>query len=179
MGSWVGVCAQRRCIFLLPMRSQMQGRDQTIMDVNRRHLIGITAASAGVLALPSRVMAAQPISALGRDATQYGLRPGSLDDQTKILQRAIDEAARARAPLALPPGIYPTGQLRLPNGSKLVGVRGATRLVFVGGASMLTSEGADSVGLNSLVLDGGSIPLPTRRGLVHCQSGRDIPITDC
>src|ERR1700722_7923044 len=161
------------------MRSQTRGRDQTIMDVNRRHLIGITAAGAGTLAPSSRVMAAQPISVLGRDATQYGLRPGSPDDQTKILQHAIDEAARAQAPLALPPGVYRVGQLRLPNGSKLVGVRGATRLVFTGGPSMVTSEGSDSLGLHGLVLDGGGIPLPTRRGLVHCVSGRDIRITDC
>ena len=86
-------------------------------------------------------MAAQPTSALGRDATQYGVRPGSPDDQTKILQRAIDEAARAQAPLALPPGVYRVGTLRLQNGSQLVGVRGATRLVFGGGASMLTRRG--------------------------------------
>ena len=149
------------------------------MPLNRRHLFGIAATGAGALAMSRQAAAAQPISALGRDATQYGLRPGSLEDQTRILQRAIDDAARAQAPLALPPGIYRTGTLRLPNGSQLVGVRGATRLVFVGGASMLTSEGADGVGLNSLVLDGGSIPLPTRRGLVHCLSGRDIRITDC
>jgi uncharacterized secreted repeat protein (TIGR03808 family) len=149
------------------------------MPINRRHLVGLTAASAGALALSSRVMAAQPISLLGRDATQYGLRPGSPDDQTKILQRAIDEAARAQAPLAISPGVYRTGQLRLPNGSKLVGVRGATRLVFTGGSSMVTSGGSDSLGLDGLVLDGGSIPLPARRGLVHCLGGRSIHITDC
>jgi uncharacterized secreted repeat protein (TIGR03808 family) len=150
------------------------------MDVNRRHLIGAAAAGAGALAMsiePAR--AAQPVSALGRDATQYGLRPGSPDDQTKILQRAIDETARAQVPLVLPPGVYRTGMLRLQNGSQLVGVRAATRLVFNGGASMFTSEGAGSLGLNGLVLDGGGISLPTRRGLVHCLGGRDIRITDC
>jgi uncharacterized secreted repeat protein (TIGR03808 family) len=149
------------------------------MDVNRRHLLGITAAGAGALAMSPRVMAAQPVSALGRDATQYGLRPGSPDDQTRILQRAIDEAARAQVPLTLPPGVYRVGTLRLQNGSQLVGVRGATRLVFGGGASMFTSDGANSVGLNSLVLDGSSLPLPARRGLVHCLGGRDIRISDC
>jgi len=149
------------------------------MPINRRHLLGLTAAGAGALAMSRRAVAAQPVSALGRDAMQYGLHPGSLEDQTKILQRAIDEAARAQVPLALPPGVYRTGQLRLQSGSQLVGIRGATRLVFVGGASMFTSEGADSVGLNNLVLDGGSIPLPARRGLVHCLSGRDVRITDC
>ncbi|MDO9299311.1 TIGR03808 family TAT-translocated repetitive protein [Bradyrhizobium sp.] len=151
------------------------------MDVNRRHLMGVSAAGvAGALAMsPDAARAAPPTSALGRDATQYGVRPGSPDDQTRALQRAIDEAARAQAPLALPPGVYRTGMLRLQNGTQLVGVRGATRLIFSGGASMLQGEGAGSIGLSNITLDGGGIPLPTRRGLVHCLGGRDIRITDC
>jgi uncharacterized secreted repeat protein (TIGR03808 family) len=128
---------------------------------------------------PDGARAAQLTSALGRDASQYGVRPGSPEDQTKILQRAIDEAARAQVPLALPPGVYRTGMLRLQNGTQLVGVRGATKLVFNGGTSMLSSEGAGSIGLVNITLDGSGIRLPTRRGLVHCISGRDIRITDC
>jgi uncharacterized secreted repeat protein (TIGR03808 family) len=109
------------------------------MDVNRRHLIaGSAAGIAGALAMPADAARAAPLtSALGRDATQYGVRPGSPDDQTRVLQRAIDEAARAQVPLALPPGVYRTGLLRLQNGTQLVGIRGATKLVFTGGASML------------------------------------------
>jgi uncharacterized secreted repeat protein (TIGR03808 family) len=152
-----------------------------IMDVNRRHLMGVSAAGvAGALAMsPDAARAAPPTSTLGRDASQYGVRPGSPDDQTRSLQRAIDEAARAQVPLALPPGFYRTGMLRLQNGTQLVGVRGATKLMFSGGASMLQSEGAGSIGLSNITLDGGGIPLPTRRGLVHCLGGRDIRITDC
>ncbi len=40
-------------------------------------------------------------------------------------------------------------------------------------------EGGGSIGLTGITLDGGGIPLPTRRGLVHCLGGRDIRITDC
>jgi uncharacterized secreted repeat protein (TIGR03808 family) len=151
------------------------------MDVNRRHLIGATVSgAAGALAMsPDAARAAPLISALGRDATQYGVRPGSPDDQTRALQRAIDESARVQAPLALPPGVYRTGMLRLQNGTQLTGVRGATRLVFTGGASMLSGEGAGHLGLTNITLDGGGIPLPTRRGLVHCLGGRDIRVSDC
>jgi uncharacterized secreted repeat protein (TIGR03808 family) len=151
------------------------------MDVNRRHLLGASAAgAAGALAMtPDAVRAAPLASTLGRDVTQYGVRPGSPDDQTRALQRAIDEAARAQAPLVLPPGVYRTGMLRLENGSQLIGVRGATRLVFNGGASMFLGEGAGGVGLTGITLDGSGIPLPARRGLIHCLSGRDIRITDC
>ena len=150
------------------------------MDIYRRHLIGASAGFAGALAMsPDAARAAPLTSALGRDATQYGVRPGATGDQTKALQRAIDEAARAQVPLALPPGVYRTGLLRLQSGTQLIGVRGATKLVFTGGASMLQGEGADSIGLANITLDGGGIPLPTRRGLVHCLGGRDIRITDC
>jgi uncharacterized secreted repeat protein (TIGR03808 family) len=58
-------------------------------------------------------------------------------------------------------------------------VRGATRLVFNGGASLLSGEGAGSIGLDNIMFDGSGIPLPTRRGLVHCLGGRDIRITNC
>src|SRR5580658_9497024 len=151
------------------------------MDVNRRHLIGASAAGiAGALAVsPDAARAAPLTSLLGRDITQYGIHPGSPDDQTRALQRAIDDAARAQVPLALPPGVYRTGMLRLQSGTQLVGVRGATKLVFNGGASMLSGEGAGSIGLTNITLDGGGIPLPARRGLVHCLGGRDIRIIDC
>src|SRR6202020_987337 len=69
--------------------------------------------------------------------------------------------------------------LRLQSGTQLIGVRGATRLIFNGGASLLAGEGAGSVGLDNITLDGSGIPLPTRRGLVHCLGGRDIRITNC
>ncbi|MGY3697087.1 putative secreted repeat protein (TIGR03808 family) [Bradyrhizobium sp. USDA 3240] len=150
------------------------------MDVNRRHLIGASAGVAGALAMsPDAARAAQSAGSLGRDVTQYGVRPGSPDDQTRNLQRAIDDAARAQVPLAFPPGVYRTGLLRLAPGSQLIGVRGASRLVFNGGASLLEGEGASGIVLMGLSFDGGSVPLPARRGLVHCLSGRDIRITDC
>src|SRR3954466_6821041 len=170
-----------------------------MMNVNRRNLLGtclgtslstslatslgvsLVGASAGALALPAEpARAASLISGLGRDATQYGVKPNSPDDQTRALQRAIDEAARAHMPLALPPGVYRTSMLHLAEGSQLIGVRGATRLVFTGGApSLLLSEGASHLGLTGLSLDGASIPLPPRRGLIHCLGGQDVRIIDC
>lgn len=151
------------------------------MDLNRRHLIGAsTAGIAGALAMPADAARAAPLtSLLGRDATQYGVRPNSGEDQTRALQRAIDDAARVQVPLALPPGIYRAGPLRLPNGSQLIGVRGATKLVFTGGASAIQSDGSDSIGLTAITFDGGGIPLPTRRGLIHVLGGHDVRIADC
>jgi uncharacterized secreted repeat protein (TIGR03808 family) len=150
------------------------------MNLNRRHILKASAAGlAGAFAAAEGARAAQLTSALGRDAVQYGVRPNAQQDQTRALQRAIDEAGRAQAPLALPPGTYRTGTLRLERGAQLIGVRGATQLIFTGGASLLLAEGADHIGLAGLTLDGGGVPLPARRGLIHCLAGRDVRITDC
>ena len=152
------------------------------MDISRRSLINATAAGAAAGALtatPERAQAAPLMSTLGRDAAQYGVRPNSPDDQTRALQKAIDAAANAQVPLALPPGTYRTGPLRLPNGAQLVGVRGASILKFTGGSSLLGSEGASGLAITNLTLDGGAIKLEDRRGLLHFLSGLDIRIQDC
>jgi uncharacterized secreted repeat protein (TIGR03808 family) len=151
------------------------------MDVSRRNLLSASAVGAGALTLPAEPARAAPLtSTLGRDATQYGVRPNSADDQTRALQHAIDDAARARMPLALPPGVYRSSMLRIGEGSQLIGVRGATRLVFTGGApSLLLGEGADRAGITGLSLDGANLPLPERRGLLHCRGGRDLRVVDC
>jgi uncharacterized secreted repeat protein (TIGR03808 family) len=150
------------------------------MNLNRRHLLrGSATGLVGAFAAADGARAAELTSALGRDALQYGVRANVQEDQTRALQRAIDEAARAHAPLALPPGTYRTGTLRLERGAQLVGVRGATQLIFTGGASLLLAEGADHIGLTGLTLNGGGVPLPARRGLIHCLAGRSVRITDC
>ncbi|MBN9594399.1 MAG: TIGR03808 family TAT-translocated repetitive protein [Afipia sp.] len=151
------------------------------MDISRRNLINVTAAGAAsaMTVAPAPARAAPLTSTLGRDATQYGVRPNSSDDQTRALQRAINESANAQMPLALPPGIYRTGVLKLPNGAQLIGVRGATIFQFTGGSSLIGSEGASGIALTGLTLDGTGIKLAERRGLVHFQNGLDVRIQDC
>src|SRR5262249_31517008 len=118
-------------------------------------------------------------TAAGTGAGHCGVRPRGPDDQSRVLQRAIDECARARAPLAIASGIYRVGNLKLPSGTQLVGSRGATRLVLTAGPSLLSAVGADNVALAGLVLDGGERPLPERRGLVHLEDCRSMKIADC
>src|SRR6185312_17169838 len=98
---------------------------------------------------------AAPPSPSGPDATHFGVHPGAPDDQSAALQRALDEAARTRVPLMLPPGVYRTGGLTLGSGAQLAGVRGATRLVFSEGSSLLAASHAEAVSLTGLTLDGG------------------------
>src|SRR6185437_7414247 len=138
------------------------------MSLNRRTLLAGLAATAA----PSLARAATPVSAFGLDAAQLGVRPGNPDDQTRALQRAIDHAATAHAPLALAPGTYRAGDLMLPAGAQIRGIRGATRIVTTGGRPIFTATQANGVTLSSLVLDGGGARLPERLG------GYDLLIVD-
>jgi uncharacterized secreted repeat protein (TIGR03808 family) len=150
------------------------------MGFSRRRLLALTAATTAAAAFsPASAAPTGPIGSLGLDATHLGLRPGSADDQSAVMQRALEQAARNRTPLALPPGTYRAGDIRLPAGAQLVGVRGATRLLLAGGPSLLAAGGADHVTLSGLVLDGVKRPLPERRGLVHLENCHALRITDC
>jgi uncharacterized secreted repeat protein (TIGR03808 family) len=151
------------------------------MHLDRRRLLALTAATAGtaVAATARAAPAGTPISALGLDASHFGLRPGSGDDQSRALQRALDESARTRTPLALPPGSYRVAGLRLAAGAQLVGIRGATRLELADGPTLLAATGADHVELSGLVLDGGKRSLPARHGLVQLEKCRSVKIANC
>jgi|SRR5579862_2251092 len=150
------------------------------MAIDRRHFISaaVTGVVVGptIVATPARAIA---LSALGIDAAQLGVRAGAADDQSQALQRAIDQAAKSGAPLALGPGLYRAGDLRLPAGGQLVGVRGATRLVLSRGAPLISASHTEQPSLSGLVLDGAGIPLGAGRGLIHFSGARKIKISDC
>ena len=150
------------------------------MDIDRRRLIAISALSGTVpvATLATPVMAA-PLATLGVDATTLGVRAGGGAEQTNMLQAAIDQTAAARVPLVLGPGEYRTGPLRLPAGTQLIGVRGATKLVFAGGASMISARGADYITLSGLVLDGIARPLPDGGALVYVAQSKNFRMIDC
>src|SRR5712672_19164 len=150
------------------------------MTIDRRAFVtGLAAAAAPSFACAQGTRAAAPISAFGIDAATLGVRAGSHDDQTPVLQRAIDQAAAARAPLALAPGVYRASDLALPAGAQITGIRGATRLVSSRGRPLFVAPQADQVTLAGLVLDGAGLRLPQGLGLVSLLNGRGVKIMDC
>jgi uncharacterized secreted repeat protein (TIGR03808 family) len=154
------------------------------MSLDRRRLFaalaGAGAASAGNAAGEAQAIPAHELGLRAEiDAVSLGIRPNAAEDQTQIFQRAIDQAAAARAVLRLPPGVYRAGGLTLPPYAAIAGVAGATRIVMAGGPSMMSATGSDYIGVSGLVLDGGNIPLPERRGLLHFAQGRSLRIADC
>lgn len=129
--------------------------------LDRRRLLVLGSAMAVSPAL------AGPISAFGIDGAQFGLRAGSAEDQSRAMQRAIEETARNRAPLAIAPGSYRVGNLNLPANAHIVGVRGATKLLFSDGPSLLMAAGAENLTLSGLVLDGVHRRLPNGAALFN------------
>jgi uncharacterized secreted repeat protein (TIGR03808 family) len=149
------------------------------MDIDRRRLVALTAVASAIAGTEAVAAPPPQLSALGILATQFGVQAATSDDQTLALQRAIDQAAGARAPLVLPPGVYRAGELKLHSGTRLVGVRGATRLMLTQGTSLISATQADHVAISGLTLDGGAKPLPEGRGLVHIAAARHLRIDDC
>jgi uncharacterized secreted repeat protein (TIGR03808 family) len=150
------------------------------MTIDRRRLLAVSALTGAVpLATFARPASAAPLAGFGVDATQLGVRAGGGADQSHMLQSAIDKAAGARVPLMLGPGDYRVGGLSLPTGTQLIGVRGATRLVFNGGPAMIAARGADHVTLAGLVLEGAGKPMPEDGALVVFEQCNDLRIMDC
>ncbi|MBZ0228828.1 MAG: TIGR03808 family TAT-translocated repetitive protein [Bauldia sp.] len=114
------------------------------------------------------------------DANARGLRPDAPDDQSRLLQALLQEAAAENRPLFLPPGRYVVSQIVLPARTRLAGVAGATELAYGGGGHLLATENAEVVELRGLVLDGGGLPLADYvPGLVHLASTRRVAIGNC
>jgi uncharacterized secreted repeat protein (TIGR03808 family) len=153
------------------------------MNIDRRRLFAALAGAGAGAAGAAGEAQSTPVSEFGPraeiDATSLGIRPNSSEDQTKAFQRAIERAAAARVVLRLPPGFYRAGSLQLPPYAAIAGMPGATRIVMSGGPSMMSATGSDHIGISGLVLDGGDIPLPERRGLLHFAQGRSVRIVDC
>ena len=156
------------------------------MDVDRRSLLAISLAT-GTLADPrAEPVGPMPgstsissITALGVNAVYLGVQPGSPDDQTQVLQRAIERASGAGVPLVLPPGVYRAGQLELPTGTHLIGMPGATRLILAQEGPLASTNDADYLTLSGLSFEGNGRPLPDQHGLLHLRRGRRIRIEHC
>jgi uncharacterized secreted repeat protein (TIGR03808 family) len=150
------------------------------MAIDRRRLLALSAFG---LAATEAAAATSPTSSLwsrGVSALDLKVEPDSPDDQSRALQRAIEQTAAARVPLMLPPGVYRAGDLVLPSGARLIGCPGASRLLLTDGASLVSAKQADHVMLTGLIFDGGARPLARRgRGLVHFVGGRGIRIEHC
>ena len=135
------------------------------MRINRRAMMGGAIGFAGAGLLP-----------IGRG---LGKEVGSGADASFALQRAIDAATRAGRPTVLPAGTLHSATLRLPDGARLIGASGATRLALQGGGPLIAADGGARVALSGLVFDGADRPLDGDRGLIDFSRVETLSIADC
>jgi uncharacterized secreted repeat protein (TIGR03808 family) len=157
-------------------------------DLNRRALLaGLVGASAVTFAGPlaSSTASATELSFSridlrgGHDADLAGLLPGVADDQSRRFQMAINEAAAAGRILRLPPGSFVISNIDLPDGARIFGVPGATRLVYGGRGHFMLAEGARRIELSGLTMDGANQRLGDHvTGLVHLRGVADVIVED-
>ena len=114
------------------------------------------------------------------DAGNHGVTPGGGAVSRRNLDRLLIDAARQNMPVYLPPGDYPMSGLNLPDGTRLVGISGATRLVHSGDGPLLQAENAQRIELSGIVIDGadralaGEVP-----AIAHFRGVTSLVIENC
>ncbi len=149
------------------------------MTLDRRTLLAGLTVTGAAAPVSIAYAATAPGGGFGMDITKFGVRANGIDDQSRALQEAINAAAGSRVPLFFPPGVYRAGDLVLPSGTHLVGVPGASRITLGFGASLMASSRAEQIMLSGLTFDGGSRPLPEKRGLLTIRNVREFVMRDC
>lgn len=149
-------------------------------DWLRTALFGTVAASAGpVLAQAPRPSAPAPLGTFGLEATQFGLRPGSSEDQSRVLQSALVEAVKRDAPLIVAPGRYRIANVVLPENARLIGVPGATQFIAAQAGPLLVARRIKRAAVSGIVLDGLDIKAGQRAGLLNAEEVLDLSLSDC
>jgi uncharacterized secreted repeat protein (TIGR03808 family) len=123
------------------------------MLMKRRDLLLSLAAAPLAFAVPDRAFA--------RAAADIGaLVPNRQQSQRRAFAQVLDEAAAARREVELPAGDLRISGIKLPEGTVLSGVPGATRLIHDGQDDrFLFAEGLDRLTLRDLILETDGQPL--------------------
>lgn len=143
------------------------------MRTNRRQFLkNITKASGIVATAPIAVMGANANAASRQldltgsfnladlrgsvNANSTGLLPNAISDQGVLLQNILEKAAANNKPVFLPPGDYFVSNITLPKNTRLMGVPGASRLIYTGSGHFIIGENGQHIELTGLVFDGAN-----------------------
>jgi uncharacterized secreted repeat protein (TIGR03808 family) len=154
------------------------------MGINRRLFLGGTLgmAGAGVLTKPASAKGTIEFGDFRESfsATDEGLRPGAVDDQSRLLQSILESAANSNKPVFLPPGNYNVSNIKLPSRTILMGIPGATRLVYSGGGHCLIAENCEHVEMTGITINGNNRPIEAyAKALVRIIGTRHLVIENC
>ncbi|MCU0831720.1 MAG: TIGR03808 family TAT-translocated repetitive protein [Rhizobiaceae bacterium] len=114
------------------------------------------------------------------NAVSVGLLPEVRDPQSRIFQEMLARAAELDEPLFLPAGDYRIANVTLPPTVRVIGVRGATRLIYAGGDFMLAGQGLAHVEMIDIAIDGANLALSDSvEGLLDIRDCPDLRLTGC
>lgn len=113
-------------------------------------------------------------------ATDHGLVAGAIDDQSRQFQAVLERAAALDKPVFLPPGTYFVSNINLPPTTRLIGVPGASRLVYSGGGHFLISENGRHIEMTGIVADGANRGLNSyAEAAVRVSNSKQVVIDNC
>lgn len=154
--------------------------------LTRRTALHLLAGSAfGLMAARQPAFAAPPlitpVDLRGAiDAAEEGMIPGASDNQSKRFQQILDKAARRAMPVYLPPGTYTVSNIDLPDGTRLVGAAGASRLIYGGDGHLLRAENATRIEISDIAIDGANRWLADyTEALLSLRSVADLFLDNC
>ena len=148
---------------------------------NRRHFLASLLATTAFVAMPTHAQnsSSQMLNVSGLrgaiDATDRGLLPDVVGDQSKLLLDAIVETAATDQILYIPAGNYYISNIDLPDNVRIQGVAGATRLVYTGRGHGLIGENIRRLELKDIILDGANNTLGAyTNGLLNIRGCRNL-----
>lgn len=114
------------------------------------------------------------------DAGTLGMRAGIGGNQSRTFQAIVDKATAAKVPVFLPPGDYRISNIMLPAGTHLTGVPGASRILYDGDGFLFRAEGAATITLSNITIDGANGWLgDDTPALVHFRAVKSVTIDNC
>lgn len=150
---------------------------------SRRQLLGILwgAAFLPLAARHADALELTPVDLRGPiDAAEYGVLPGTADNQSKRFEKMLRKAAASDVPVFLPPGTYRLSNIDLPDNTRITGVPGASRIVYTGEGHLFMADGLRRVQLSNIVIDGDNRWLGDYAGaLVQLRGVAEVVIDNC
>lgn len=151
--------------------------------LDRRHFLGLGAGltAAGLAGPASAVDKSLLTSMRGSiNATELGVEPGSLDDQSRAFMRMLQRASDRNQPLFLPPGAYVISNLVLPRAVRISGVPGASRIVYGGDGHLFLADRTELLDISDVVIDGANRWLGDHvSGLIEARGVKQLSIDNC
>jgi len=124
------------------------------MTVDRRTLLAGLGGVTGAAAVAASTQSVQARSHFGVDHAETVKLTEGAKDQTRLVQAAIDRAAKSGAAVVLPVGDIPVTTLHVRTGTRLIGSETATRLVGLAQAPVIAGERSDHLVLERLAILG-------------------------